>query len=72
MVIKMTKKVFENMNSLQELIVSLAMARSDAEFDGYEWKILKKSEQNRYMLRSKLALQAAQKAYDLINKVEIE
>lgn len=61
----------ENEND-QETIVSFAMARSDAEFDGYEWKILKKAEQSRYMLRSKLALQAAQKAYDLINKFEIE
>lgn len=69
----MTKKAFEMIaDGLQETIVIFAMARSDAEFDGYEWKILKKAEQSRYMLRSKLALQAAQKAYDLINKVEIE
>lgn len=69
----MTKKAFEMIaDGLQEIIVVIAMARSDAEFDGYEWKILKKTEQNRYMLRSKLALQAAQKAYDLINKIEIE
>lgn len=70
---KMTKKAFEKIaDGLQEAIVVIAMAKSDAEFDGYQWNVLKKAEQSRYMLRSKLALQAAQKAYDLINKVEIE
>ena len=59
-------------DGLQETIVVIAMARSDAEFDGYEWEGLGKAQKNRYMLRSKLALQAAQKVYDLINKVEIK
>lgn len=69
----MTKKAFEMIaDGLQEIIVVIAMARSDAEFDGMEWKSLRKAHKEQYMLRSKLALQAAQKAYDLINKVEIE
>lgn len=67
----MTKRTFENMNSLQELIVSLAMAKSDAEFDGHKWEALGRSARNRYAERSKLTLQIAKQTYEKLTCVDI-